>query len=277
MSAPGPVPEEVTGGWDPRVRVFRAGDEVDVAAVVGARHVVLVDTMSAPEEAEAVLDLLADDVAGRSLVVVNTHQHYDHTWGNAAFDPGGRHPAPIVAHTLGAEIARSPEAAAELARRQAEGPRFARVRIVAPTVTVDGGAVIDAGGLTVELVPTPGHTRDHLAAWIPEIRTLLAGDAAEHPFPYAERPEDLPELVASLDRLAALDPAVVIPCHGGTSDPGLLLRNLDYFAALRPGVSYEAALRPLGLRPGDVPALYEDFHRMNVAAAAVRYGSHEHQ
>src|SRR5262249_55665807 len=213
----------------PRVGASRAGAGVAAAAVVGARHVVLVDTMSAPEEAEAVLDLLADDVAGRSLVVVNTHQHYDHTWGNAAFDTGGRHPAPIVGHALGPAIARSPEAAAELARRQAEGPRFAGVRIVPPTVTVDGGAVGVARGLPVELAPPPGPTRAHLAAWIPEIRTLLAGDAAEHPFPYAERPEDLPELVASLDRLAALDPAVVIPCHGGTSDPGLLRRNLDYF------------------------------------------------
>jgi len=51
VSAPGPVPVEVAGDRDPRVRVFRAGDEVDVAAVVGTRHVVLVDTMSAPEEA----------------------------------------------------------------------------------------------------------------------------------------------------------------------------------------------------------------------------------
>lgn len=268
MSAPGPVPEEVAGDRDPRVRVFRAGDEVDVAAVVGTRHVVLVDTMSAPEEAETVLGLLAADIDGRSLVVVNTHQHYDHTWGNAAFDARGRHPAPIVAHALGAEIARSCEAADELARRQAEGPRFASVRIVPPTVTVTAEAAIDAGGLTLELLPTPGHTRDHLAVWIPEIRTLLAGDAAEHPFPYAERPEDLPELVASLERLAALGAEVVIPCHGGTSDPGLLRRNLDYFASLGPGRSFEAALEPLGLRPEDVPALYEEFHRMNVAASS---------
>ncbi len=61
---------------------------------------------------------------------------------------------------------------------------------------------------------------------------LLAGDSAEHPFPVCARSEDLLALRASLARQMALRPAQVLPCHGGTTEPALLERNLAYFDAL---------------------------------------------
>ena len=76
---------------DPRVRMFRSDPEVDCFAVVTRRHVVVVDTFGTPGEAAQMLALLGDDLAGRSLLVVNTHGHFDHAWGNALFAPGGPH------------------------------------------------------------------------------------------------------------------------------------------------------------------------------------------
>src|SRR5215467_14455342 len=86
-------------GWDERVHLFRAGQEVDTAVVVTERYLVIVDTMATPELAAALLQAVQPFLATRQALVVNTHADYDHCWGNAVFaTPGGIHPAPILAH-----------------------------------------------------------------------------------------------------------------------------------------------------------------------------------
>lgn len=296
----GPRLAEVpNGGWDARLRVFRAGDEVDTCALITQRYVVLVDTMATPELAEDIVAAVRGELAGRQLLVVNTHADWDHSWGNAAFEaPGGRYPEPIIGHARCAERLRGEEERRRLEEMRRKEARFTSVRLVPPTITFAGeGLRIDGGDLTLELLPTPGHTPDHVSVWVPELRLLLAGDAAEHPFPCVGPAEALPELRHSLERLRALDAAVVIPCHGGTTDPGLMERNLAYFAELERrarealaegrlpegwearedlpdllGLPYEAAVRMAGADPAKVPEGYRAFH-VEAARAMVRWVS----
>jgi glyoxylase-like metal-dependent hydrolase (beta-lactamase superfamily II) len=217
-------------GWDTRLHWFRAGDEVDTFALITQRYLVIVDTMSTPELAADVMQALQRVRQGRQLLVINTHAHYDHCWGNALFsDTDGRYAAPIIGHARMRDVLLSQHTQDELAHTQQENPRFAQVRLVPPTITFTDSLQIDGGDLTLDLIPTPGHCDDHIAIWIPQIWLLLAGDAAEHPFPHVTRAEDLPLLRASLEQMLALDPQFVVPCHGGTTDPGLLRRNLNYF------------------------------------------------
>ncbi len=238
-------------GWDKRLRLFRDGHEVDTAALVTQRYVVIIDTLATPESAAAMMKLLRPTLAGRDLLVINTHADYDHCWGNTLFAwPDGAYPAPIIAHEEARKRLQSAEARQYLAERQQKEARFAHVRLVAPTITFTGGLRIEGGDLTLELLPTPGHTVDHCSIWIPELRLLLAGDAAEHPFPGVDedQPETLPTLRHSLEQLAALNAATVIPCHGGTTDPALITRNIAYFAEIE---RHARASRAAGLVPPD--------------------------
>jgi len=296
----GPVPAEVfLDGVDPRVRIFRAAHEVDTAVVVTDRYVVVVDTMATPDLMASILARMDDALAGRRLLVVNTHADWDHAWGNALFDvAGGRYPAPIIGHDETRRRLQSAEEGAYLRERQQAEPRFASVRLVAPSVTFTEGLRIDGGDLTLELLPTPGHTPDHVSIWIPELRLALAGDAAERPIPWVNEPGDLPILRASLARLAGLDPSAVIPCHGGTADPALLARNLAYVdlleararAALAAGrVSANWAERAdlpalVGLpfaevapdmtdEPPDVVAFYQESHLRAIHATLINLGA----
>jgi glyoxylase-like metal-dependent hydrolase (beta-lactamase superfamily II) len=278
--------EVPNGGWDERVRLFRAGQEVDTCVVVTKRYLIVVDTMATPELAAAIMEIVSDALAGRQLLVINTHADYDHCWGNAIFEsPGGRYPAPILAHDQARKRMRSNEARQSLERRQQESKRFANVRLIEPTITCSDAMTIDGGDLTLELLPTPGHTEDHLSVWIPELRLLLAGDAAEYPFPYVEEAATLPILLHSLERLAGLRPDKVIPCHGGPSDAALIARNLAYFAEVERrvrtalasglvpsdwrerddlpeliGFSFEEGVQIAGGPPAGVPAFYRGFH-----------------
>lgn len=293
LTPPDDVVELSIAGWDERVRVLRAGHEVDTFAVVTARYLVLVDTMSTPQLAAGILARVGDALAGRQLLVVNTHADYDHCWGNAVFAaPGGRHPAPIIAHERAGARLRGQEARESLARRQAQESRFADVRLVEPTITFTERLRIDGGDLTLELIPTPGHTEDHVVIWVPELRLLLAGDAAEHPFPYVSNPATLGTLRQTLHQLVALRPAMVLPCHGGTTDPALLTRNIAYFDELERvvtealaagrvpadgseredlpelvGLPYAEALRLAGADPATTPTeFYQRVHLLAVRA-----------
>ena len=279
------------GGWDERVRMFRAGIQlVDTAVVLTERYAVLVDTMATPELAAEVVDRVRDALDGRQLLVVNTHADWDHCWGNAAFAPGGPLRAPIIAHERTRERLRSEEARQTLEKKQSDSTSFATVRLVAPDVTFETGLRIHGGDLTLELLPTPGHTPDHISVWIPELRLLLAGDAAEHPFPYIGDPTTLSTLRTSLRKMAALAPLTVILCHGGTWDAGLLTRSIAYFDDLEQrsrtalasgvlpadwreredlpellGLPYEAALQAQGVTPEALPESW-DYHGFHLRA-----------
>jgi glyoxylase-like metal-dependent hydrolase (beta-lactamase superfamily II) len=219
-------------GWDPRILVCRCGPLVDTFVVVTERYVILIDTLINARTATALLEIAREHLRGRQLLAVNTHADWDHAWGNQVFaGPGAAHPAPIVASRRCAEWLRGEQAQRELERmRAAEPGRFDDVRLTPPTVLFDQKLAIDGGDLTLELFATPGHTPDHVAVYIPEIGTLLAGDAAELPFPFVESAAALPQLRDSLRRMAALEPATALYCHAPvTSGPALLRANTAYF------------------------------------------------
>ena len=85
-------------------------------------------------------------------------------------------------------------------------------------------------------------------------------------------PRDLETLRATLRHLQNLEPDVVLPCHGATSDAGLLTRNLEYFDELEQRVragetwSFEDVLRWMNLESDQVEDFYREFHKMNLEA-----------
>ncbi len=219
-------------GWDSRILVCRCGTLVDTFIVVTAHYVVLIDTMINKATASALLAIAAPHLAGRQLLVINTHADWDHAWGNHMFtSPNGTFPAPIIAAQQCAMRFRNPAMREKLVSMRESAPgRFDDVQLTPPTLLFDQQFTIDGGDLTLELFATPGHKADHIAIYLPEIRTLLAGDAAELPFPFVESAASLPLLRDSLARMVALEPAYALYCHAPvTSGPAVLAQNIAYF------------------------------------------------
>jgi glyoxylase-like metal-dependent hydrolase (beta-lactamase superfamily II) len=283
---------EVTNTWDARVRMFSAGDEVDCFVVITDRFVVVIDTFSTPEDAAQMMALVRPALepsknSGRQLLVVNTHQHYDHVWGNSLFAAGKEFAAPILASELSREPARAQET--RLFEKQAEELRFAGLQLLEPNLYFQGEFLIGGGDLSLRLIPAPGHTPDQIVVWIPELSILLAADALEFPFPYVANPADLPLMLETMRKLQALNPKTVLPCHGGVHDASLIDHNLAYFATLETNVrkaipkltsgwrelenlsdlidfSFEDAVKSLGFEPVAVQGIYQEFHQVNLAA-----------
>lgn len=223
-------------GWDERILICRNDPLVDIFIVVTARYVVLVDTLINPTTARAMFDYAQPHLTqSRQLLVVNTHADYDHCWGNQIFaGPQALYPAPILAHQRCAQRFHEAEAQEVLQEMQAQEPAiFGEVVLTPPTLTFADRLQIDGGDLTLELFPTPGHTPDHIALYIPEIKTLLAADAAEVPFPAARSVEGLPLMRQSLATLAALNATTVLYCHAAeTLGAQVLHANIVYFDKL---------------------------------------------
>ncbi len=147
----------------------------------------------------------------RVEMVLNTHWHADHVGGNAAFQG------------IGAEIAASVPDAEAVARRD-PGCCVAEYldQPVAPYTVdrgLDDGQVLRAGEADWQVVRTPGHTPGHLSLWQPEEGLLEVGDAlSDYDVGWIATALDGAEAaataVASLERLDALHPRVLLPAHG---------------------------------------------------------------
>ena len=220
-------------GWDERIVVCRNGRLVDTFIITTQRYVVIVDTMINAITGRKLLEIARERLSnGRQLLVINTHADYDHSWGNMVFVK--EYPAPIIGSKLSVPIFEEPDVQEALKQRQEREPAiFGEVVFVPPTVQVDEQLVIDGGDLTLEFFPTPGHTIDHYALYIPEIKTLLAADAAEVPYPMARTVDGLPAMRQSLAKLAAMNAQTVLYCHAPvTIGPQLLHDNKAYFDKL---------------------------------------------
>ncbi|MDG2304535.1 MAG: MBL fold metallo-hydrolase [Candidatus Binatia bacterium] len=94
---------------------------------------------------------------------------------------------------------------------------------VEPTIVVgDEPFVFEQGGVRFEVLPTPGaEGADNICLWLPQSKVLLSGDFFGPLFPQfpniftmrGEKVRKPIEYIASLDRIIALEPEIIIPSH----------------------------------------------------------------
>ncbi|NLW44237.1 MAG: MBL fold metallo-hydrolase [Syntrophomonadaceae bacterium] len=82
----------------------------------------------------------------------------------------------------------------------------------------------ELGNTTVQALHTPGHTKGHYSFWIEKERILFAADVALTPTGpwYGNMTSDVDEFIASIKRLKALKPQVVVSSHRS-----LIEKNID--------------------------------------------------
>ncbi|HUV34952.1 MAG TPA: MBL fold metallo-hydrolase [Candidatus Desulfaltia sp.] len=167
-----------------------------------------------------------------------THVHGDHVFGNMVFQD-----LKIVAHrrlrekmeaSLGNEWAPGNlEKMLETVRR--DTPErwwlFEGLRIVLPTDTF--GDRWSTGG--VEFIHTGGHTDCSSVVYVPEDRTLFAGDLLfVGRFPWAGDPTADPDSwIRALQMILELDVDSIVPGHGPLCDKEEVRRQLKWFKETR--------------------------------------------
>jgi glyoxylase-like metal-dependent hydrolase (beta-lactamase superfamily II) len=166
--------------------------------------------------------------------LVPTHFHPEHDLGAQAF--------PATTKLIRSEDQQKDiaEFGLQLAKVfAARGPIFAELLEGAdyrkPDITFAQNYDLDLGGVQAHLIALgANHTRGDTAIWIEPDRVLFAGDVAMKAQPaFASPYSRVDHWLASLDKLEALKPVLIVPSHGPTGDTGFIAGYRAYLTDIR--------------------------------------------
>ena len=217
-----------------------------IGAILTDDGPVVIDTRSTVAHAHEVLTELAEITDRPVAAVIDTHHHFDHSFGNHEFRP-----APIWGHVRCIERIRrnleDPAAhALNLAGIAAEYPsiadELAEVTLDPPDRPVgDDGVDLEIGGRTIELRWLGrGHTDNDLVIRVPDASVIFAGDLLENgapPWLGDGYPIDwtgtIEGILGMLPPAPGPGPAVaVVPGHGDVGDRAFVERSMAEMTAI---------------------------------------------
>jgi glyoxylase-like metal-dependent hydrolase (beta-lactamase superfamily II) len=235
--------------------------DLNVGLVVGDGACVVVDTRASETEGRELAEAIRQ-VTPDPWVVVNTHMHYDHTFGNAVFRPaaiwGHRRCAEILA-TSGAAMRERVARHCRLQGLPEAADEVAASRIDPPDELVDDIATMTVGGRPVHVRHLGrGHTDNDVVVLVPDADLVLAGDLVEEGAPpqFADGfPLDWP---GTLDALLPLITGPVVPGHGAVVDRRYVQMQRDQLARVAEVArAANAEGRPVADAALDLPDLGE--------------------
>ncbi len=217
---------------------------MNIGLVVGSESALLIDTGSSPEQGRLLKD--AAEAFGKVPVlhVLVTHWHWDHYFGlagtvtedrsdicNGAHGNAGRGDGSVVTYghiSLPSWLDR-PEVL-----KEAETLGVDANHLVAPEHLISGAALIDLGGVTVNVsFLGRGHTDGDLVAYVPQSNVLFVGDLVEEAGPpVVDFDSFVAEWPQTLDRVLALAnrETLIIPGHGAVVDLNFACEQREHIA-----------------------------------------------
>lgn len=272
--------------------------EANAAFIINSTDVVVIDGGSNPYSARQALAALRKLTAKPVRYVVQTHWHDDHMMGAEVWrdafpaadfiahataredmlTAGDKNRDDFIKNAPGTvafvrklvadrkafeggvmsdEERASQVRTAELAERYLKlAPSF---RPVAPTIAVDDHLTLIRGARTIEIrFLGRAHTRGDLVVHLPKEGIVIAGDLVAGPVPLVGTTSFPLEYGATLERLAALSPSVIVPGHGSVQQ-GLTYTRLmidllasittQARAAVARGETLEQARKSVDLTP----------------------------
>ena len=149
-----------------------------IGLVLGGSDVVVIDTRSTPVQAREIVAAVREMTRDPVSIVIDTHWHWDHTFGNSVFRPATIWGHARVPARLAAQGQEAIEKASGWVPEIADDLR--QVVIDPPDRTFEQEATVEAGDRELRLAYLGrGHTNTDIAIEVVGADVLFAGDLLE--------------------------------------------------------------------------------------------------
>ena len=196
----------------------------------------VIDSGYLPLISKKVIELIRDKLDCKVDLLINTHYHADHTFGNQSFT------CPILACQTTVEIMRTCLLTywhrdcikQEMDDDPAMAKAWKNLKITFPTETFDREKHLDFMGLKIILKNVGGHTPDSSTVFFPDLKVLFSGDIVfNRIYPTLLRHDGHPyKLIEVLQGLRVMDIDTIVPGHGPIGDKTSVGELIRYWEGL---------------------------------------------
>ena len=226
----------------PQVRKVRDGiyvyaakaQDSNVSIILTKEGVVMIDTGQTPVDSLAAMGVLKKLSAQPVRFVIHTEPHDDHTNGDFVFSP----PAVVVAHAGAAESMRRANTVERNQKLAGEYPGMGEAmkgyRQVLPHIEFQQKMTLNLGERTFELIYLKNvHSEADTAVWLRKERVLwAAASVGVKRYPNIRPFLTVPDILASIKSMRALNPEIVIAGHGAPGTTQIFDEMERYYGLL---------------------------------------------
>jgi len=184
----------------------------------------IIDTFCGSESMAPILNRLSNNSYNKEVVVINTHFHWDHVWGNCSFKDGN-----IISHEMCRELLD------KLWETQIIENRKYITGIAdkyLPNITFEEKIMFHNEGM--ELFHSPGHTPDSISIFDHNEKILYVGDNLEKPIIYVED-ADILTYINTLKNYLNYKPKKIVAGHTLNLTKQDIFNTIEYLKRLSTG------------------------------------------
>ena len=247
---------------------YTAEGDPNTGIVVGDDAVMVIDTQATPVMAQDVIRRIGEVTDKPVKYVVLSHYHAVRVLGASAYRPehviASRDTYELIVERGEADMRSEIERFPRLFRAVESVPG-----LTWPTLVFERRLTLRLGALEVELLQLGrGHTRGDTVVWLPQEKVLFSGDLVEYGATPYTGDAYLSDWPATLDALAALQPAKLVPGRGASlQTPAEVRAGLEGTRAFV--TEMFASVKRAAAAGNDLRAAYRETY----AALKPKYGS----